>query len=197
MSKRRQQIEMLEGDLSDPVAGDLAAYVIFTQLKDGGPHLYAGWLDAVDHEMAIQFAKEHYGQDQKCVNIWAIPRAALAGTDPEFGASEEVGPRRSFQAFRQAAAGDGMVSSSVVDATSPAEALNIAGAREVDVFHHLWVAPLDDIISTAPDDLIWRYSDQTYRLARGYSRDVREKWQRVRAMRDLEEYEKDDLHETF
>jgi len=45
--------------------------------------------------------------------------------------------------------------------------------------------------------VIWRFSDQTYRMARGYSKDVREKWTKFRDEGALHEYEKDDLKEAF
>jgi hypothetical protein len=45
--------------------------------------------------------------------------------------------------------------------------------------------------------VIWRTTDQSYRLARGYSKDVREKWKQFRGDDDLTEYEKDDLKEAF
>ena len=57
--------------------------------------------------------------------------------------------------------------------------------------------PCDAIAATDAGDVIWRYTDQSYRLARGYSKDVRKKWEKIRAERDLETYEKDDLEETF
>ena len=63
--------------------------------------------------------------------------------------------------------------------------------------HNIWAIPCSEIASTDDDDLIWRYTDQTYRLARGYSKDVREKWEHLRARKDIDEYEKDDLKETF
>jgi hypothetical protein len=34
-------------------------------------------------------------------------------------------------------------------------------------------------------------------MARGYAADVREKWEKIRTRRDLEEYKKDDLKESF
>ena len=34
--------------------GDLKPYVVFTQLKAGGPYIYAGWLEAADDAMAAQ-----------------------------------------------------------------------------------------------------------------------------------------------
>ena len=51
MSKLRQDVALVEGDLETPVAGDLASFVVFTQLTKGGPYIYAGWLDAVDDGM--------------------------------------------------------------------------------------------------------------------------------------------------
>ena len=56
---------------------------------------------------------------------------------------------------------------------------------------------MDAIASTDADDLIWRYTDQTYRLARGYGKEVRDKWEKLREEKALEEYERDDLKETF
>ena len=45
--------------------------------------------------------------------------------------------------------------------------------------------------------MIWRYTSQDYRMARGYASDVRAKWEKIRAERDIKEYEKDDLKEMF
>ena len=53
------------------------------------------------------------------------------------------------------------------------------------------------MLSTGEDDLVWPLSDQSYRLARGYSKVVRMKWDALRSQRDLSEYRKDDLKETF
>ena len=63
MSKLREELDIIEGDLSTPPEGDLAPYVVFTQLTRGGPYIYAGWIDACDDAMAIQFAREHYGRE--------------------------------------------------------------------------------------------------------------------------------------
>ncbi len=196
MSKLRQNVTISEGDLDTPAEGDLAAYVVFTQFKEGAPHVYAGWLDAIDDEMAIQFAREHYGQDQECVSIWAIPRPAIAGTEPEYPTSDDEGPSRTFEVFTQKKSGDQHVSNGSVEATSSEAALQSAkaGASGAD---SVWVVPRSEIAATDKGDVIWRLTDQTYRLARGYSTEVREKWERIRAKRDIEEYEKDDLKDTF
>ena len=56
MSKLRQNLTPVEGDLTMPEEGDLRGYVIFTQLKADGPFIYAGWLDAADDAMALSLA---------------------------------------------------------------------------------------------------------------------------------------------
>lgn len=198
MSKLRQNVTSVEGDIATPAEGDLAAYVIFTQLKPDGPYIYAGWLDAADDAMAIQFAREHYGQDQKCVNIWAIPRPSIAGTEAEYPPSTEEGPSRTYEVFTQKKRGDQHFSTGTVEATSSADALEQARTHAgADGPSSIWVVPLNEICATDEHDVIWRYMSQDYRMARGYAADVREKWERIRAERDLTEYEKDDLKDAF
>jgi len=199
MSKVRENIDFTEGDLEAPAEGDFAPYVIFTQLKESGPHIYAGWVDAIDDRMALQFGREHYGQDQACVSVWAIPKAAISGTTGEYPASPETGPRRAFEVFTQQRSGDQHVAGGSVEAASPAEAIVAArkGVAGAEAAHTIWVVPRDRIATTNRGDVIWRMTDQDYRMARGYAADVRRKWEEVRAQRDLEEYEKDDLEEAF
>jgi 1,2-phenylacetyl-CoA epoxidase PaaB subunit len=199
MSKVRENVDFHEGDLDAPAEGDFAPYVIFTQLKEAGPYIYAGWVDAIDDRMALQFGCEHYGQDQACVSVWAIPRAAISGTTAEYPASAETGPPRAFEVFTQKQSGDQHIAGGSVEAVSPAEA--IAAARKAvaaaDAAHSIWVVPRDRIAATSRGDVIWRMTSQDYRMARGYAADVRRKWEEVRARKDLEEYERDDLEEAF
>jgi len=63
--------------------------------------------------------------------------------------------------------------------------------------HSLWVAEDARILRTDDDELVWRHCDQSYRMARGYSRDVRAKWEKIRADEDISTYEKDDLKDAF
>ena len=196
MSKLRQDVALVEGELETPVEGDLASYVIFTQLTDNGPHIYAGWLDAADDGMAIQFACEHYGQDQECVGVWAIPRDAIAGTEAQYAPGPDDGSTRPFEVFVQAKAGDLYKSAGSVEATGSESALDTARQSHGNA-NGIWVVPRDRITATREGDMIWRYTSQDYRMARGYSAAVREKWQTIRAERDLREYEKDDLREMF
>ena len=196
MSKLREEVAIVEGEIEAPARGDLEPYVIFTQLNDRGPHLYAGWVDAADDAMALQFAREHYGQDQKCVNIWAIPRPAIAGTEKACPTSSTEGPVRPFEVFVQSKSGDLLTSTGPVEAASSEAALDAAKERS-GVPHCIWVVERDRISTTGEGDVIWRLTDQTYRMARGYSSAVREKWEKIRAERDIVDYEKDDLKETF
>jgi ring-1,2-phenylacetyl-CoA epoxidase subunit PaaB len=199
MSRLRENVTVVEGELASPAEGDLAPYVIFTQLLREGPYVYAGWLDAADDEMAIQFAREHYGRDQKCLGIWAVPRDALAGTDVPPAATADEGPRRTFRVFTQTQRGDPYVSSGTVEAAGSGEALRLAAGAVASQgpVHGIWVAPADRIASTGAGEVIWPLSDQSYRLARGYSAAVRAKWEKIRRERDLREYEADDLKEVF
>jgi ring-1,2-phenylacetyl-CoA epoxidase subunit PaaB len=117
-----------EGDLKSPPEGDAKPFEVFIQLVRGKPHVHAGTVDAADAEMALQFAREHYGQDQACVHIWVAPRSAMLGTD----------------------------------------------------YDH---------------DVIWRSTDRSYKLARGYQ--VHNRWLKFRKQKDLTDYEKEDLKEAY
>jgi ring-1,2-phenylacetyl-CoA epoxidase subunit PaaB len=129
VSRLRDQLNLpTTPNLDAPEERDAQPYEVFIQLRRGQPHVHAGTLDAVDDEMALQFAREHYGQDQACVHIWVVPRAAMRGTNYD-------------------------------------------------------------------TDVITRYSDRSYRYARGYQ--VRNRWEQFRTKADVREYEKDDLKEGF
>ena len=87
----------------------------------------------------------------------------------------------------------------MVEARSGAEAIDTmrhasAGAEPP---HSVWAVLRTAIRSTGDNALIWRLTDQSYRLARGYAKVVRTKWARIRAGDALERYERDDLKETF
>lgn len=118
-----------DGDelVEDPA---LKSYEVFIRTKQGVRHAHAGTLEAPDSEMALQFAREHYGQDEPCVGIWVVPRDAILELDQE-------------------------------------------------------------------DGVIWRTTDQTYRFARGYSREVRKKWEQFRETKTVDKYQSEDLKETF
>ncbi|MHC5004203.1 MAG: hypothetical protein ACYTJ0_13895 [Planctomycetota bacterium] len=196
MSKVRERIPEPSDELSCPPEGDLRAYVVFTQLKQDGPFLYAGWLDAADDAMALSFAREHYGQDQACTSIWCVPKDAITGVEPDLRGHESTGD---YEAFVSRDRGTGPSSVGAIEAPDAATALRRAReqAEAAGPTAAVWVVPREDIAATSEGDVIWRMTDQSYRLARGYSKLVREKWETVRSQRDLETYERDDLKETF
>lgn len=200
MSKLRQQIDLSSVD--EPIhvepVGDLKPYVVFTQLKEGGPHIYAGWLEAVDDAMAMTLSKEHYGRDQECVGIWAIGREHLHSSDGLYAMAEAPAGAATYHVFTQKRAGDLFLEAGVVEAGRPGEALEGARAKpQAAKAHCVWVAPGHGIVRSEPGELIWRHTDQTYRLARGYTKGVKEKWAQFRADDALKEYEKEDLKEEF
>ncbi len=199
VSKIRTNAPMKTEDLDVPHVGDMTAYVIFTQKREQDIHLLAGYLEAADVPMAMLFAKEHYGQDQECVNIWAFPMAAIAGTHADHPTSSEPGEKRRFQIFTQKASGDIHRAAGEVEAEHSEGALVAAKAQLPggDDLHSIWVVDWNDISSTEPGEMIWRNTDQTYRLARGYAKDVRQKWEAVRAVKDVDDYQAEDLKEEF
>lgn len=198
-SKIRMNIPLRTDELEFPEEGDMSAFVIFTQLKDGCPHIYAGWINAPDNEMALHFACEHYGQDQKCVNLWAIPREAIGSTEPDLPTKSEAGDDRAFVIFTQQNAGDLYISAETTQGCNSAEALDNAkkSLKNSDKLKSIWVADQKLMLVTEKDEMIWRHTSQDYRMARGYAKGVRSKWEKIRAERDLSEYEKEDLIEMF
>lgn len=227
MSKLREQFTAPPAEpLSVEPTGDLTPYVIFTQLRDNGPWIYAGWLEAVDDAMAMDFAKEHYGQDQKCVNVLAIAREYVTSSDGLYPPSSEGGGkgesgraaavcasnpknvthtlfpslegRGSYIVFTQKNAGDLWLSAGTIDAAKPQAAIDAARQtiKQASNAHAIWVVASKHLISTH-GDLVWRHTDQSYRLAKGYGREVRAKWIAFRSEADLAQYEKDDLQDAF
>ena len=99
MSRLRDHISLPnEGELTLPAESDAKPYEVFVQLQRGKPHVHAGTVDAVDAPMALQFAREHYGQDQPCVHICVVPRDAMLGTDYE----KDIIWRTTDRTYRQA-----------------------------------------------------------------------------------------------
>ncbi len=99
MSRLRDQLQLpKDGELTAPVEGDAKPFEVFVQLVRGKPHVHAGTVDAADAQMALQFAREHYGRDQPCVHVWVVPREAMAGTEYD----RDVIWRLTDQTYRQA-----------------------------------------------------------------------------------------------
>lgn len=203
MSKLRDAFEsdyeVGDGEFDAAPEADPRGYVVFTQLRDGLPFRYAGWLRAGDGDHAMYLAREHYGRDQEVGEIIAIDEQTLAGTDLPWNVpSGDEAAARPFAVFTQRKPGDVYLSADPVDATSLATAL--AAAREAnasDAPSAVWVVDDAKVLRRDPDDMLWRNFDQTYRLARGYTPIVKEKWKQFRDEEALREYQKSDLKKEF
>jgi 1,2-phenylacetyl-CoA epoxidase PaaB subunit len=198
LSKIRANLTYDDGELASPPERDLAPWVIFTRLRADGPFIYAGFVDATDGVMAVELACEHYGQDQQCTDILALDRDRTAGAAPDGSLPDDAEAAREaeYLVFVQSERGAAHESA----APQPAGSLAQAQARATAAHPRtasVWVVHPDDTERTPEGALIWRLTDQTYRLARGYAKDVRAKWEQVRRDRDIREYERDDLKETF
>jgi 1,2-phenylacetyl-CoA epoxidase PaaB subunit len=115
--------------------------------------------------------------------------------------SPQPSPKRrgSFAIFTQKNAGDLFLQAGTIEADSPQCAIDEAkkSNRMAQHAHCIWAVATPHILKTAENELIWRHTDQSYRLARGYGREVRAKWIAFRDEKKLAEYEKDDLAEAF
>ena len=196
ISRVRRDLPVLEGELSVPADGDLQPWLVMTQPNAAKPHVSAGWVDACDEAMAMQFARHHYGRDQKVASIWAMPRAAMIDSSEQASGESRTG---SWQLITQEHDASLLFCGAVYENCTASEAWSKASSiLESDAsMYAVWLIHVDDISRTAADDLVWPLSDQSYRLARGYSKVVREKWDALRTQRDLDDYRKDDLKETF
>ena len=105
-----------------------------------------------------------------------------------------------YEVFLQLVRGQPHVHAGTVDAPDGKLALEYARThygRDQECVH-MWVVPREAMISTSyQDDIIWPLTDQAYRLARGYAADVRRKWELFRSKRDVDEYQKEDIQDTF
>lgn len=56
---------------------------VFTQEKDGGPHIHAGSVHAPDAELALQNARDVYSRRKEAINIWVVPSEQITASTPE------------------------------------------------------------------------------------------------------------------
>ncbi|HEY3242894.1 MAG TPA: phenylacetic acid degradation protein [Phycisphaerae bacterium] len=116
--------------------------------------------------------------------------------EPALPAEPEL---KAYEVFIQLKRSEPHVHAGSLDAPDDEVALEFARehyARDQQCVH-IWVVPRAAIVATDYDkDLVWRNTDQSYRLARGYQ-DVRKKWEKFRKKKDVDEYQKLDLKEGF
>jgi ring-1,2-phenylacetyl-CoA epoxidase subunit PaaB len=205
MSKIREQHFDFPNDLPPHADGPLTHWVVYTQKKLGAPHRFAGYIDAPDPDLAMRYAREHYGQDEPCVSIWMHPNAAITSTgyteEPIQPSSEPQSPAQGndiWIVFTQKARGGLHIQAGEIAADSTEVALSAAIANHADGrIVNIHIVPQAAIFASNPTDVIWREHDQSYRLAKGYTKDVRTKWDAVRARGDVDRYAQDDVKEHF
>jgi 1,2-phenylacetyl-CoA epoxidase PaaB subunit len=202
VSKIREQEFVLSDALPDPTP-DTRHWVVYTSKRAGAPHKWAGYVDAPDTELALQFAREHYGLDEVCVGILAHEHKDAV--DGEYAlepldrgdASGQDGPE--WTVFTLERRGGTHQTIGVVNAPDAATAIDrgrglFAGKR----VRSLRVVPSDKIHTTTAEELtIWRLHDMEYKLAKGYSKIVRTKWTKIRDELTYEEYQQDDIVTHF
>jgi phenylacetate-CoA oxygenase PaaH subunit len=105
-----------------------------------------------------------------------------------------------YEVFIQLTRGQPHAHAGTVDAVDDKMALEYARKhyRRDQECVHMWVVARDAMIGTDyENDVIWPLTDQGYRLARGYAVDVRRKWEKFRAKEIVDEYQIEDIKDTF
>lgn len=192
LSEARTNVPEITGDLESTEVDNFPVWEVFTQKKDGDVHLHAGSLSAPDASFAKQFAREHYGQDQECINMWVGLRESFLSDE---------GCNESYEVFVQKDAGSRHEHVGCVEANNGKDARDQCKKQFIkgDAFYTIWACPLSALSKIESDiDMIWRETtDQSYRLAKGYSKVVRQKWDALRASKSVDKYQSEDLKETF
>ncbi len=192
LSAARTIASEMSGDLKSSEVKGFPIWEVFTKKKEGDRHQHAGSLSAPDAAMAQHFAREHYGQDQVCINMWVSERESFISTKDN---------PQTYETFVQWKAGDRHEHVGEVEAGNCEEAKEKCIAQFVNEksYYTIWAAPISSITKIdAATNMIWRQTtDQSYRLASGYSRIVRKKWDALRAKQAVDAYQEEDLKETF
>jgi 1,2-phenylacetyl-CoA epoxidase PaaB subunit len=202
MSKRRDIMYDFDGDLPEGKSDD-AHWAVYTRKKQGGPARWAGYLDAVDVALALQYAREHYGQDEACMGIVIHRHEAL--TDSEYGITPIDGgdaagdDGETWIVFTQRRRGMIHIEAGTVQAPDATTAVARARSAFADGrISNVRVVRQADCHQTTPDELaIWRDHDMSYKLARGYSKSVRSKWAHFRSQADVDQYASEDIKDHY
>ena len=75
--------EIIAGQ-ADTIAtdGQWPLWEVFTQGAQGAPHEHAGSLHAVDHEQALQNARDVYARRGGVISLWVVPSGAITASSP-------------------------------------------------------------------------------------------------------------------
>ncbi|MCH2133178.1 MAG: hypothetical protein MK116_05445 [Phycisphaerales bacterium] len=203
MSKIRERQFNHDGELP-PGTPDTQHWVVYTRKKEGNPFKWAGSLNAPDLELAIQFAGEHYGLDEACIAVLvhhADDRTdGPCGLEPLEPGTADGDDGSDWTVLVLPRRGGNLQEAGTIKAPD-AETAIARGTRAHanGKIVQVCVVPTDRtvVITGDHDTLIWRLHDMTYKFARGYSKDVRAKWTRIRDEETYEDYRKEDIHSHF
>ncbi|MDP7028640.1 MAG: hypothetical protein QF733_00280 [Phycisphaerales bacterium] len=202
MSKIREIPLSFDADLP-PATPDGRHWVVYTAKRDGAPFKWAGYVDAPDQELALQFAREHYGLDEACVGIICHEHAAATdgpyGLEPLQPGNAEGEDGQDWTVFTLLKRGGNHQTAGTVKAPDADTAIDRATTRFADgKIRSIRVVPNSQVFQTTESELlIWRTHDMTYKLAKGYSKDVRAKWSQFRDEQTYEQYRKEDIARHF
>ena len=175
-SSMRNTVPEVTGELDSTEVDSFPIWEVFTLKNADSVHIHAGSLSAPGVSFAQQFAREHYGQDQVCINIWIVLRDTFLSDESETD---------TYKLFVQSSAGDRHEFVGEVEARNGVEAKD--KCRELflgdKTAYSIWAAPNSKLtIIDRDNDIMWRdTTNQGYRLARGYRKRVRQKWKAIRA----------------
>ncbi len=202
MSKIREQA-LTFGEELPPPTPDTMQWVVYTCKKSGAPYKWAGYVDAPDQALALQYAREHYGLDEACVGLIAHRHEdaidseyALTNLEPT-DASGTDGDEWTVLTLNRR--GGNHQTAGVVHAPNGKAALaraqaSFAGPKVCNIR----VVKSSQVLETNEEELlIWRHHDMSYKLARGYSKQVRSKWTRIRDEQTYEDYRQEDIADHF
>ena len=192
LSESRTNVPEAKGELQTQEVQKFPIWEVFTKKKESAVHLHAGSLSAPDSDLAQCFAREHYGQDQPCVNMWVTKRDFLTA---------DSGENELYELFVQWGAGLRYEHVGEVEACNGVEARDKCKelfCADKKCFT-IWSCPNSGITKIdGSTDMIWRETtDQAYRLASGYSKVVRKKWEALRASKAVDDYQSEDLKDTY
>lgn len=202
MSKIREQSFEFGEALSAPTP-DTEHWIVYTCKKEGSPFKWAGSLNASDLALAMQFAGEHYGLDEACVAVCTHhardAHDGPCGVEPIEPGNASGDDGESWTVFVLPRRGGNLEQAGDVKAPDADTALARGTAAFADGrIVQIRVVPSDRIfVSDGTEGLIWRLHDMNYKFARGYSKDVRAKWTRIRDEQTYEDYRQEDIHTHF
>ena len=147
VSKARANLPDTTGDLTTSEVEAFPVWEVFTQKKGNVIHLHAGSLSAPDANFAQMFAREHYGQDQQCVNIWVGPRVIF---------TSDEGEQETYEVFVQWVAGGRHEHVGEVEAKNGADAKTKCVAQCIGEkeYYTIWSAPNSKLTKI---ELFWCY----------------------------------------